>query len=46
MTVPQVAGLHVGLLQFLLAEVNRISAGDQATGGVKAKVDDMKDKLS
>src|SRR5687767_11343955 len=26
MTVMQVSGLHVGLLQFLLAEVNRISA--------------------
>lgn len=26
MTVPQVAGMHVGLLQFLLGEVNRISA--------------------
>ena len=26
MSIPQVAGMHVGLLQFLLAEVNRISA--------------------
>jgi hypothetical protein len=26
MSIPQVAGMHVGLLQFLLGEVNRISA--------------------
>jgi hypothetical protein len=26
MTIPQVAGMHVGLLQFLLGEVNRVSA--------------------
>jgi hypothetical protein len=26
MSIPQVAGMHVGLLQFLLSEVNRISA--------------------
>lgn len=26
MSIPQVAGMHVGLMQFLLAEVNRISA--------------------
>ena len=26
MSIPQVGGMHVGLLQFLLAEVNRISA--------------------
>lgn len=26
MSIPQVAGLHVGLMQFLLGEVNRVSA--------------------
>jgi hypothetical protein len=36
MTVPQVAGMHVGLLQFLLGEVNRISAILVTDGDVAA----------
>jgi hypothetical protein len=36
MTVQQVAGMHVGLLQFLLGEVNRISAILVTDGDVAA----------